>query len=613
MSGLTGWTVDTTLADITASTGSVTGATFAAGVLTLTITGATDGVAETVAVIMKPPQDSDVDAHVTMTATAATGATQATSAATSGVIYVDAVADMPTAQITVVDSADAGNSFSNGESGTLEVKATFGDVVDGSETHTMTVTLQPGFLATELTVGTHTGWTHNGVTYNLTYTYTPTDGTTNGQIAITIPDNLTSLVSPINLSDNSSNVDLLFGIQAPSSGTLPDLLNFSVHATATETPTDGGCGPNNTDIAIGNSADNSTSADASTGIPATRILDGSLITNTASGAQEMILTFVDQEHPLDAFSQLFVREVQGQQGGILSDAGFNIKKTDHFQIGLENPIDGHKVIVTDFTLEGVAVNAPSGNIQLEHEGSSNKADGITTVMQPSAGGSVTGTYSADGDQNVNTLTSSSSTFNMLYGAEGNDTLNGSSAGDLLSGGAGNDILKGNGGNDILVYDPADTGVAAINGGSGFDILRIDQGALFNTAASQGGFSVPGISNNVVDLSSKTSTITNMEAILLTEEYHPDSSLGTELQGMTGANVIAFTGGAGAVNAQTGTANTLFVIGSPGDDVQLSGWTEQAATYSSTNGQLFHQWTQTVSGISATLYIDNDLQVNHAAQ
>jgi Ca2+-binding RTX toxin-like protein len=137
----------------------------------------------------------------------------------------------------------------------------------------------------------------------------------------------------------------------------------------------------------------------------------------------------------------------------LSDAGFNIKKTDHFQIGLENPIDGHKVIVTDFTLEGVAVNATSGNIQLEHEGSSNKANGITTVMQPSAGGSVTGTYSADGDQNVNTLTSSSSTFNMLYGAEGNDTLNGSSAGDLLSGGAGNDILKGNGGNDILVYDP----------------------------------------------------------------------------------------------------------------------------------------------------------------
>ena len=349
------------------------------------------------------------------------------------------------------------------------------------------------------------------------------------------------------------------------------------------------------------------------GIPATRILSGNLITNTASGAQEMILTFVDQDHPLDAFSQLFVREAQGQQGAVASDTGFNINKSDHFQIGLENPIDGHKVIVTNFTLEGITINAPSGNIQLEHEGTSTKADGFTTIIQPSVGGSVTGTYSADGDQNVNTLTSSSSTLNMLYGAEGNDTLNGSSASDLLNGGAGNDILKGNGGNDILVYDPADTGAGAIDGGSGFDILRIDQGAMFNTAASQGGFSVPGISSNIVDLSSKTSTITNMEAILLTEEYHADSSLGTELQGMTGANIVAFTGGAGAINSQTGTANTLFVIGSPEDDVQLTGWTEQTATYASANGQLFHQWTQTVSGITATLYIDNDLQVNHVAQ
>jgi hypothetical protein len=131
----------------------------------------------------------------------------------------------------------------------------------------------------------------------------------------------------------------------------------------------------------------------------------------------MILSFVDQDHPLDAFAQLFVREAQGQQGAVTSDAGFNIKTTDQFQVALENPIDGHKVIVTDFTLQGVTINAPSGNIQLEHEGSSNKDDGITTVIQPSLGGSVTGTYSTDGDQNTNSLTDSTpATFNMLYGA-----------------------------------------------------------------------------------------------------------------------------------------------------------------------------------------------------
>src|SRR5207249_605655 len=137
---------------------------------------AANNAAVTAAVLMTPPLNSDVDANVTMTATAAEGSVTVSSLATAGAVFVDAVADMPTAQITVTDSpADAGVSFSNNEIGTLEVKATFGDAIDGSETHTISVTLQPGFTATELTSGIHTGWTHNGVTYNLTYSYTPTN------------------------------------------------------------------------------------------------------------------------------------------------------------------------------------------------------------------------------------------------------------------------------------------------------------------------------------------------------------------------------------------------------------------------------------------------------
>jgi len=49
-----------------------------------------------------------------------------------------------------------------------------------------------------------------------------------------------------------------------------------------------------------NSADNSASASATTGIPSTHLLSGSIVTNSNSSAQDMILTFVDQEHPLDA-------------------------------------------------------------------------------------------------------------------------------------------------------------------------------------------------------------------------------------------------------------------------------------------------------------------------
>src|SRR5438552_2793048 len=152
-------------------------------------------------------------------------------------------------------------------------------------------------------------------------------------------------------------------------------------ASAVETPSDGGCAlPGNTDILIGNNADNASSADATTGIPSTRILSGEIITNTPNGAQEMILSFIDQDHPLDAFSQLFLRTGNGQEGAVVTDAGFNINRADHFQTVLENPFDNHKVIVTDYNLLGVTIDESSGNIQLEHEGTSNKPDLFTAII-----------------------------------------------------------------------------------------------------------------------------------------------------------------------------------------------------------------------------------------
>jgi hypothetical protein len=343
-----------------------------------------------------------------------------------------------------------------------------------------------------------------------------------------------------------------------------------------------------------------------------RILNGAIITNTASGSQEMILTFVNQDHPLDAFAQVFVRAEEGQQGAIASDAGFNITPTDHYQVALENPIDGHKVIVTDFNLEGISIEEAAGNIQLEREGTSNKPDGITAIIQPTGGANpVTDIDSTDGDQNNNNITDAGGNiFNFLYGAEGIDTLTGSGDRDVLNGGAGADVLQAGAGNDILVYDRLDT---TIDGGSGFDILRIDDGALYNVGALQGGFAVPGITNATVDLFGKP--ITNIEAILLTEEDQPDALLGTTLtdgkgtvpttdDGLTAADVIAFTGG--SINSETGTANTLFVIGSDGDTVELQGtWTDTNTHWTSAGGQTFEKYTNA----TATIFIDNDVQVH----
>ena len=342
-----------------------------------------------------------------------------------------------------------------------------------------------------------------------------------------------------------------------------------------------------------------------------RILNGAIITNTASGSQEMILTFVDVAHPLDAFAQVFVRAEEGQQGAIASDAGFNIDPADQYQIALENPIDGHKVIVTDFNLEGISIEEAAGNIQLEREGTSNKPDGITAIISPTGVTPVTDVDSTDGDQNNNNITDAGGgTFNFLYGAEGIDTLAGSGDSDVLNGGAGADVLQAGAGNDILVYDRLDT---TIDGGTGFDILRIDDGALYNVGAFQGGFAVPGIANATVDLFGKP--ITNIEAILLTEEDQPDALLGTTLtdgkgtvpttdDGLTAADVIAFTGG--SINSETLTANTLFVIGSEGDKVELQGaWNDTHTQYTSDGGQTFEKYTNA----TATIFIDNDVQVH----
>src|SRR5262249_11374977 len=152
-------------------------------------------------------------------------------------VTITVAGDLPTAPTNLSIAAvgpSAGGAFALGQDGTLEVKATFAGNVS-AETHAIDIQLQAGFTATELTASTDTGWTHNGVSYNLTYTYTPTTGATLGDISVQIPDGLVSLDSSGNINDSSSNVDLLFGIQAPSTGTLPPTLVFTEIATASPT------------------------------------------------------------------------------------------------------------------------------------------------------------------------------------------------------------------------------------------------------------------------------------------------------------------------------------------------------------------------------------------
>ncbi|WP_193370324.1 FecR domain-containing protein [Pelagibius marinus] len=106
-----------------------------------------------------PVADSDIDLadiEITVTAKDITTPEAIGSASASGTIYVDAVADPVTVSVDAV-STSGDEAFAPGETGTVTVEATFGDSSDGSEVHTVTVTVPLGFTVTGLDGGTLDG------------------------------------------------------------------------------------------------------------------------------------------------------------------------------------------------------------------------------------------------------------------------------------------------------------------------------------------------------------------------------------------------------------------------------------------------------------------------
>lgn len=118
----------------------------------------TASVASSFEVTAAPDSDADLGT-VTVTATARdegdchTGLTA--SASDTADVIVDAVADPITiTSFSVTDSkGDEDTSFTAGESGLLHVAAIWGDGIDGSERHDVTIELPQGFVFTELAEG----------------------------------------------------------------------------------------------------------------------------------------------------------------------------------------------------------------------------------------------------------------------------------------------------------------------------------------------------------------------------------------------------------------------------------------------------------------------------
>jgi VCBS repeat-containing protein len=521
----------------------------------------------------------------------------------------DGVADKPTAVTITVTDAGANGLFSVGEAGVVNIKATFGDATDASETHSLVFKVPAGFNLTDWNGSTWAGLPAGISVISVT-------GSSGAGWTVTF-----------GVADNTSSVD--FNVNIVNTAAVASNAQFTVDAKTLEEATIAGPNGNSSgnELTIAN---NTAITSASVPVVSARILNGALVTNTPSpqqGDQAMILTFVQDGNPLNAYAQVVVRDTQGQQGAVLADSGFNIDPSKDFNVALENPLEGHKIIVTDFNLEGVTLDVSGGNIQIEHEDASGKPMAVYAQMSPNDGGTVVVGDSTDGDSGNDTPVPSPNNAgqNYLYGGSGNDTLNGGAEDDVLNGGVGNDTLNGDGGNDVLVWNgglQTAAGNTALgdhyHGGEGFDLLRVDQGALYNSTVGNKAnidFFPDQASDATVDL--RGAHIDGMEGILITEEavisgttQSGSNALGTKIL-LNASDVLNFS-----------ETDTLYVIGSKGDSVDLdnlSGSNVGTATWVAggdvtpiTGGVTFTQYTGTFSDIngshSVTLYVDKDVTV-----
>jgi hypothetical protein len=504
--------------------------------------------------------------------------------------------------ITVTD-AGANGIFSIGEAGTVNVKATFGDATDASETHTLVFKAPAGFNLTD--------W--DGATWS---------GLPAGVSVISVTGSAgTGWTVTFAVADNTTSVD--FDIHVTNTVAVTSGAQFTIDAKAEEEATVAGPNGNGSGAETTNTNNTAITSDAAPVVSA-RILDGKLVTNTPSqqqGDQAMILTFVLDGDPRNAYSQVVVRDTQGQQGAVLSDAGFNIDPSMNYNVALENPLEGHKIIVTDFILEGVTLDASSGNIQIEHEDASNKPMAVYSQITPNKANTVIVTDSTDGDDKANTVNGTTGQ-DYLYGGTNNDKLSGGNEDDVLNGGIGNDTLNGEAGNDVLVWnggleneaDNPNSGDTYI-GGTGFDLLRVDQGALFNSTIANKASIDHFPTSDTVDL--RGAQASGMEGILITEEavisgttQSGDPALGTRLL-LNASDVLNFS-----------DTDTLYVIGSKGDKLDLDNatgtnigtatWVAGSDVTPIVGGVTYTQYTGTFTDGSGqhvvTLYVDKDVTV-----
>jgi hypothetical protein len=235
---------------------------------------------------------------------------------------------------------------------------------------------------------------------------------------------------------------------------------------------------------------------------------------------------------------------------------------------------GTKVIVTDFSLEGVLI-VDQGNAQLEvndKDDGGSEATGLVQLITPGTEGGTVQPFEYsddDGAAGPHTLAdpnAGNSGADYVFGGSGDDTINGTGGANVLNGGDilnaannGADTINGGSGTDLMVFDPLDT----LNGNAGFDIVRVDTGAIYNAMTAEALTLPAGLINATVDM--RDAKISNVESILITEENAASAAVGTKLI-LNASDVVDFTDSTN--DADNVDPDTLYIIGSKGDSLEL---------------------------------------------
>jgi len=153
-----------------------------------------------------------------------------------------------------------------------------------------------------------------------------------------------------------------------------------------------------------------------------------------------------------------------------------------------------------------------------------------------------------------------SSYNVIFGTDGDDTLEGTGNADLIFGGSGNDDLKGRGGPDCIM---AGSGNDMVDGGGGDDTIY-GQDGIDNLSGWKGNDTIyGGAGNDLINGGEHDDTITGGAG----DDFLFGDRGNDTINGQDGNDLALAEGGNDTIN---GDAGNDYIVGGAGDDTITGG-------------------------------------------